>query len=91
MTPAVIRCCKEMAAAEANGDWEDAEIVGGGIEFWLGTRRVHAATVKQMLLYCLTRSENIGTSYERHTLNEDGHGVAKDPNGYVPRIMRPNA
>lgn len=89
--PAVVRACKEMAAAEGRDDYEAAEIVGSPSEYWLGDRRVSAATVNAMLRLCLLRSDQIGTEYEIHTLNEDGRGVAKDPQNYVPRILRPNA
>lgn len=88
LTPAVVRACREMAEAEAREEYEDAEIVGSGIEYWLGLRRVSASTIKKMLMLCLVSSEGIGTNYERFTLNEDGHGVAKDPENYIPRIMR---
>lgn len=85
--PSVIRAVKEMADAETRENYEDAEIVGSGIEFWLGARRIHAGTVKRMLIACLVSSEGIGTNYERHTLNEDGRCLASDPN-YIPRIYR---
>jgi hypothetical protein len=88
---AVIRACKEMVEADAREEYEDAEIVGAGRQFWLGQRRISPGTVNRMLQLCLLRSEGIGTKFERHTLNEDGRGFAEDPDNYVPSIMRPNA
>lgn len=74
---ALLRACREMAAAHAREQWEDAEIVGTPAEYWLGSRRIAAATVQLGLLLVLFRSEGLGTSYERHTLNERGLAYAE--------------
>lgn len=73
---ALLRACREMAVAHARKEWEDAEIVGTPAEYWLGSRRVAAATVRLGILMVLFRSEGIGTDFERHTLNERGLAYA---------------
>jgi hypothetical protein len=77
-----------MLDAEAREDFEAAEIVYSGGQCWLGDRRVSPATLYEGLRLCLFRSDGVGTGCERHELNEDGRGLAKDPEHYVPQILR---
>ena len=85
---ALIRAVREMRDAEEREDFVAADIVRGGGGCWIGDRRISPATLNDGLRLCLFRSEGIGTGYERHELNEDGRGLAKDPEHYVPRILR---
>ena len=73
---ALLRACKEMADADCRHDFDEAEIVGSPAEYWLGDRRVSPVTVSAGMMLMLFRSENIGTDYERHTLNERGREYA---------------
>lgn len=85
---ALVRVIRAMLDAEQRDEWEDAEIVRSGGECWCGLDRISPHTLDQGLRLCLFRSEGVGTSCERHTLNEDGRALAADPTGYIPRILR---
>jgi hypothetical protein len=84
----LLRALREMRDAEDRGAYEEAEIVYSQGECWLGDRRISTRTLQAGLYLCLFRSEGIGGSYERHTLNEDGSELANDPDNYIPRILR---
>jgi len=73
---ALLRACREMHDAHKLEDWDAAEIVGSPAQYWLGYRRVSPVTVELGLMMLLFRSEDIGTDYERHTLNERGRQFA---------------
>lgn len=84
---ALLRACREMAAAEKIEDWDNAEIDGTPAMYMIGLRRVKAATVNLGLWMALFRSEGIGTDFERHTLNERGREFAET--GVIPAWPTP--
>lgn len=85
MDAILIKACKEMAEAEANENYEDAEIVGSRSQYWLGSRRISSRTVEKGLLNVLFSSSGLGTKYERHILNERGRECAET--GEVPILI----
>lgn len=86
-TPGVLRAVREMLEAEERQDYEGAEIVyarRGGV--WIGNRQTSMATLNRMLRLGVVRSEGLGTEFERHTLNEEGRKLAREP-AYKPALV----
>lgn len=74
---------RALIAAEDADDHDHSEIVCDGIQCWLGLTRVHAQTVKSLLMNMLVtrHSDNSGNLF-RYTVNGCGRAIAKDPGQY---------
>lgn len=70
---------QQMHSAEAQEDWENAEIVCDGIECWLGLTRVSRRTVTCLLRHVAVSMASEPGSAERYTLSGTGRRILVDP------------
>ena len=77
---------KKMVAADADEDYEDAELVCEGRECWLGHWRIRRAAVNELLLNCLISDRGEEKGIERFAINEDGRKAAID-RSYVNQAL----
>lgn len=81
------RVLRDMPAAEAAENFEDAEIVAESRACWLGDRPIAQRTINQLLHLCLLRDVGEpGQDVERYVLNEEGRAMAND-RFYTPMIV----
>jgi hypothetical protein len=68
-----------MAAAEAEGRFEEAEIVTAGRECWLDVVLISKRTVLGLLRCMAVSVESSGGATERYTINAAGRAIARRP------------
>lgn len=86
LTKRQLEILQQMAAAHASGDWEEAEIVGCGLECWLGGERVSRRTVEVLVSLMLVKEE-AEPGCTRWPINSIGLRIAKEPE-LVPELFR---
>ncbi|CAH1691317.1 hypothetical protein BOSEA31B_20611 [Hyphomicrobiales bacterium] len=68
-----------MAAAEAEGRFEEAEIVTAGRECWLDVELISKKTVLGLLRCMAVSVDTSGGATERYTINAAGRAIARRP------------
>lgn len=70
---------RTMAAAEAEGRFEEAEIVTAGRECWLDVELISKKTVLGLLRCMAVSVDSSGGATERYTINAAGRAIARRP------------
>lgn len=70
---------RTMAAAEAEGRFEEAEIVTAGRECWLDVELISQKTVIGLLRCMAVSVDSSGGATERYTINAAGRSIARRP------------
>ena len=70
---------RTMAAAEAEGRFEEAEIVTAGRECWLDVELISKKTVLGLLRCMALSVDSSGGATERYTINAAGRAIARRP------------
>ena len=73
------RALREMAVAESEDRFEDAEIVCDGGECWLGERQVARRTVRGLLNLLAIKEDGYGGGAEHFCLQDIGRALLRRP------------
>jgi hypothetical protein len=87
LTKATYEILEKMMAADARGDFENAEIVSDddGGACYLGLHRVHSGSINRLLIM-MAISDRSDTSMRRYCINDAGRAIVRRPN-IVQEIM----